>query len=118
MKETEAGGKLLSNNHFHVVKFYFFLFQFLKKAAFPSKELQNRNEREAQQKVDKEVRNKFGVVKDIRIHLKRINPSELKEDFGKAYTFKWKVITRTEKWKKMCQRMLNSQYRNIQHSSP
>lgn len=81
-------------------KVLFFLFQFLKKAAFPSRELQNRNEREAQYKTDKELRKKSGGVKDIRIHLKRINPSELKEDFGKASTFKWKV-TRTEKWKKM-----------------
>ncbi|XP_072189170.1 ligand-dependent nuclear receptor-interacting factor 1-like [Excalfactoria chinensis] len=64
--------------------------QLLKKAAIPSKELQNRNEREAQQKVDKELRKEFGVVKDMRIHLERINPSELKEDFDEASTFEWK----------------------------
>ncbi|OXB66788.1 hypothetical protein ASZ78_015128, partial [Callipepla squamata] len=63
---------------------------FLKKAAFPSKEPQNRDEREAQQKEDEELRKKFGIVKDIRVHVMRINPSELKEDFGEDSTFKWK----------------------------
>ncbi|XP_019468279.1 uncharacterized protein LOC104909664 isoform X2 [Meleagris gallopavo] len=46
--------------------------QFPKKAASPSEESQRRIESVAQQKEDNELRRKFGIVKDIRIHLKRL----------------------------------------------
>lgn len=95
------GGKWLSNTPFQIVKFYSFLFQFLNKAAFSSKEgLQKRHGREAHWEKDNELRKKFGVVKGVRVHLKRISLPELAEDSGKASVRKWRVTSRTRKWEK------------------
>jgi len=78
------------------------LFQFLSKTAFLSKEgLQKRNGKEARQEEDNELRKKFGIVKDVRVHLHRISLPEFIDDSGKASALKWKVTTRA---KKMCQR--------------
>lgn len=95
------GGKWLSNTPFQIVKFYSFLFQFLNKAAFSSKEgSQKRHEREAHWEKDNELRKKFGIVKGVRVHLKRISLPELPEDSGKAFAHKGRVTRRTKKRKK------------------
>ena len=110
------GGKWLSNTHFQIVKFYSFSFQFLNKTAFPSKEgLQKRNEKEARWEKDNELRKKFGIVKDVRVHLNRISLPELTEDSGKASALKWKVITRRKKWGKV-PKVLNCPYTNMKHA--
>lgn len=57
--------KLLSNTHFQVVKFYSFLFQFLSKAAFPSKEdLPKTRGKEACWEEDSELKKEFGIIED------------------------------------------------------
>lgn len=112
------GGKWLSNTHFQIVKLYSFLFQFLNKTAFPSKEgLQKRSEKEARQEEGNELRRKFGIVKDVRVHLNRMILPELIEHSGKASVLKWKVTTRTKKWGK-ARKVLNCPYTNIEYASP
>lgn len=92
----------ISNAHFQIVTFNSFLFQFLTKTAFPSKEgLRKRNGKAAHRETDNELRKKFGIVKDVRVHLNRINLLELTEDSGKASALNWKVITRTKTWDKV-----------------
>ncbi|KAM6085909.1 ligand-dependent nuclear receptor-interacting factor 1-like [Theristicus caerulescens] len=76
--------------------------QFLNRTAFPSKGgLQKRKEKEAHWEEDNELRKKFGIVKDERVHLNRISLPELIEHSGKASVLKWKVTTRTKKWQKV-----------------
>lgn len=95
------GGKGLVNTHFLIVKFLLFpqrvstlssfSFQFLNKTAFPSKEgLQKRNDEEAHQELDKEMRQKFGLVKGVRVVLNRLSPSELRKLTVKASALKKK----------------------------
>uniref|UniRef100_A0A8C3JIT1 Uncharacterized protein n=1 Tax=Calidris pygmaea TaxID=425635 RepID=A0A8C3JIT1_9CHAR len=76
--------------------------QFLNKTAFPSKEvLQKRKGKAAHCEKDNELRKKFGVVKDVRVHLNRICLPEFIENFDKSSVRKWKAITTTKKWKKV-----------------
>ncbi|XP_054676751.1 ligand-dependent nuclear receptor-interacting factor 1-like [Grus americana] len=76
--------------------------QFLNKTAFPPKEgWQKRNEKEAHWEADDQLRKKFGIVQDVRVHLNRISLLELIEDSSKAAALKWKVTTRTKKWQKV-----------------
>ncbi|XP_027539983.1 uncharacterized protein LOC113968003 isoform X2 [Neopelma chrysocephalum] len=71
--------------------------QFLNKTVSPSKEsLEKRNEEEAPQDKDKELRKKFGIVKDVRVNLTRLSPSELKKYSGKAPAHKRKVTTKAK----------------------
>ncbi|XP_041873121.1 ligand-dependent nuclear receptor-interacting factor 1-like [Corvus kubaryi] len=65
--------------------------QFLNKTAFPSKEgLQKRNDEEARQDIDKEMRKKFGLVKGVRVVLNRLSPSELRKLTVKSSALKKK----------------------------
>ncbi|XP_064913915.1 ligand-dependent nuclear receptor-interacting factor 1-like [Columba livia] len=92
--------------------------QFLNKAAFSSKEgSQKRHEREAHWEKDNELRKKFGIVKGVRVHLKRISLPELPEDSGKAFAHKGRVTSRTKKWKKVS-KALNRPYTNTKYASP
>ncbi|XP_062493342.1 ligand-dependent nuclear receptor-interacting factor 1-like [Pezoporus occidentalis] len=76
--------------------------QFLSKTAFLSEEgLRKRNGKEALQEKDNELRRKFGIVKDVRVFLNRISPTELKENSGKASALKWKLTTKTKKLESM-----------------
>ncbi|RMC12790.1 hypothetical protein DUI87_10315 [Hirundo rustica rustica] len=53
--------------------------QFLSKTAFPSEEdLQERNYEQGHWDNDKEIRQKFGLVKGVRVSLNRLNASELR----------------------------------------
>ncbi|PKK33209.1 ligand-dependent nuclear receptor-interacting factor 1-like [Columba livia] len=91
---------------------------FLNKAAFSSKEgSQKRHEREAHWEKDNELRKKFGIVKGVRVHLKRISLPELPEDSGKAFAHKGRVTSRTKKWKKVS-KALNRPYTNTKYASP
>ncbi|OPJ72676.1 ligand-dependent nuclear receptor-interacting factor 1-like [Patagioenas fasciata monilis] len=92
--------------------------QFRNKAAFSSKEgLQKRHEREAHWEKDNELRKKFGIVKFVRVHLKRISLPELPEDSSKGFACKWRVTSRTKKWKKVS-KALNCPYTNKKYASP
>ncbi|KAM9562386.1 ligand-dependent nuclear receptor-interacting factor 1-like [Guaruba guarouba] len=65
--------------------------QFLSKTAFLSEEgLWKRNGKEAVQEKDNELRRKFGIVKDVRVLLNRLSPTELKENSVKASALKLK----------------------------
>ncbi|XP_017662274.1 PREDICTED: uncharacterized protein LOC108493405 isoform X1 [Lepidothrix coronata] len=71
--------------------------QFLNETVSPSKEsLEKRNEEEAPEDKDKELRKKSGIVKDVRVNLTRLSPSELKKYSGKPPAHKRKVTTRAK----------------------
>ncbi|XP_064366246.1 ligand-dependent nuclear receptor-interacting factor 1-like [Dromaius novaehollandiae] len=90
--------------------------QFLNQTVFPPEEdLQKRNGKEAHQEEDNELRKKSGIVKDVRVYLKRINPTEFTGDSGKSSACKWKVTTRTEKWKNMS-KVFDCLYTQVIHS--
>ncbi|XP_061221745.1 ligand-dependent nuclear receptor-interacting factor 1-like [Neopsephotus bourkii] len=90
--------------------------QFLSKTAFLSEEsLQKRDGKEALQEKDNELRRKFGIVKDVRVLLNRLNPSELKENSSKASALKWKL---TMKKLESVAKVLSCSYINRKHASP
>lgn len=79
--------------------------------------LQKRNEKEACREKDNELRKKFGIVKDVRVHLNRISLPKLIEDSGKVSALTLKVTTRTKKWGKV-PKVCNCPYTNIKYALP
>ncbi|XP_065536238.1 ligand-dependent nuclear receptor-interacting factor 1-like [Lathamus discolor] len=92
--------------------------QFLSKTAFLSEEgLRKRNGKEVLQEKDNELRRKFGIVKDVRVLLNRISPTELKENSDKASALKWKLTTKTKKLESVA-KAPNCSHINTKHASP
>ncbi|XP_010212245.1 PREDICTED: ligand-dependent nuclear receptor-interacting factor 1-like [Tinamus guttatus] len=54
--------------------------KFFNQTAYPPEKDLQKNGKKAHQEKDSELRKKFGIVKDVRVCLKRINPAEFMED--------------------------------------